>query len=614
MKNLNHKRRSRMSNVGRLLVHLVGLLPVILGGLALGQEPSVVQLKDFTQMEVKSGGFILPSETRIHIHALGGGSEDMMNDDDGDLYAYGWIINAETRTQVWKMDLDNTSSKKDDRVFNGDIVLPGGSYEVYFAAYAFVSRSSFGRLKVNIDRRKDISGNDTWKLTLKRWGFLSWLDGFFGEDIAKEWKQRVKEWGIDVSIADGSTSYTTFSPPKEFPNVLFQAVRLGEREYIKQGFTLKKEMPIHIYALGEATSEEEMADYGWIINATTHKRVWEMQRTHLRPAGGASKNVKFDNTITFPAGEFILYYTTDDSHSFVDWNAAPPDDPFNYGISLIATTESDKPAFKLSTPKEDQNVIAQIVRVGNDETKNTAFTLKKETRVHIYAIGERSLSNRQMVDYGWIINARTREKVWTMDVDKTEHAGGAQKNRMVDEVMTLPKGTYIVYFQTDDSHAYNDWNSPPPLDAEHYGITLTGEGENFTMNNVEKNTEEQESGIIAQIIQVGDDAKEVRTFTLDKPTHVRVYAIGEGQNREMYDYGWIESAAARNIVWEMTYEMTFHAGGGRKNRMVNTTILLDKGEYKLHYVSDDSHSYNNWNTDPPDDPTMWGITLYREEP
>ena len=81
----------------------------------------------------------------------------------------------------------------------------------------------------------------------------------------------------------------------------------------------------------------------------------------------------------------------------------------------------------------------------------------------------------------------------------------------------------------------------------------------------------------------------------------------------MVDYGWIENAKSGEVVWEMTYGMTFHAGGARKNRVVNTTILLDKGEYRLRYVSDDSHSYNDWNSDPPDDPTMWGITLYNDE-
>jgi hypothetical protein len=42
-------------------------------------------------------------------------------------------------------------------------------------------------------------------------------------------------------------------------------------------------------------------------------------------------------------------------------------------------------------------------------------------------------------------------------------------------------------------------------------------------------------------------------------------------------------------------------------------MLLDKGEYKLRYRSDDSHSHNRWNDDPPDDQHYWGITLFKEE-
>ena len=54
-------------------------------------------------------------------------------------------------------------------------------------------------------------------------------------------------------------------------------------------------------------------------------------------------------------------------------------------------------------------------------------------------------------------------------------------------------------------------------------------------------------------------------------------------------------------------------GGGRKNRMGNTTIVLERGDYNLHWKSDDSHSYGDWNVDPPEDQQYWGITLYRDE-
>ena len=104
-----------------------------------------------------------------------------------------------------------------------------------------------------------------------------------------------------------------------------------------------------------------------------------------------------------------------------------------------------------------------------------------------------------------------------------------------------------------------------------------------------------------------------KTFTLDKATTVRIYALGESSDHHLADYGWIENAETGKTVWEMTYGMTERAGGARKNRKVVTSISLEKGEYELHYESDGSHSFNNWNDTPPDDRTHWGITLYKEK-
>jgi hypothetical protein len=240
--------------------------------------------------------------------------------------------------------------------------------------------------------------------------------------------------------------------------------------------------------------------------------------------------------------------------------------------------------------------------------------LKQETRVRVYAIGERGNSRRQMADFGMILDARTRAKVWTMDLDRTFHAGGGAKNRMIDEVITLPRGNYLVVYQTDDSHSYEDWNVDPPFDKEHYGITVMGAGSSWNPSIVGKYAEERDPNIIAQIVRPGDNVDQSEPFKLDKTTRIRIYAIGEGMGREMSDYGWIEDAKSGVVVWEMTYGMTFHAGGARKNRMVNTTILLERGSYTLRYKSDDSHSFGDWNAEAPDDQQGWGITLFRDEP
>lgn len=34
---------------------------------------------------------------------------------------------------------------------------------------------------------------------------------------------------------------------------------------------------------------------------------------------------------------------------------------------------------------------------------------------------------------------------------------------------------YRVFYETDGSHSYRDWNSTPPRDPERYGITLIKE-------------------------------------------------------------------------------------------------------------------------------------------
>ena len=51
--------------------------------------------------------------------------------------------------------------------------------------------------------------------------------------------------------------------------------------------------------------------------------------------------------------------------------------------------------------------------------------------------------------------------------------------------------------------------------------------------------------------------------------------------------------------------------------VVAITFVLAAGDYVLHYRSDDSHAFDDWNAPPPFDPESWGIALYaagREAP
>lgn len=120
------------------------------------------------------------------------------------------------------------------------------------------------------------------------------------------------------------------------------------------------------------------------------------------------------------------------------------------------------------------------------------------------------------------------------------------------------------------------------------------------------------SRALAQIVGVADNADETVEFSLPRPQNVRVFAIGEGQGGEMFDYGWIESAETGKVVWQMKAQETAPAGGAGKNRQSDVVVALPAGRYRLRYKSDDSHSFDRWNSLPPDI-NFWGIALYAKE-
>lgn len=114
-------------------------------------------------------------------------------------------------------------------------------------------------------------------------------------------------------------------------------------------------------------------------------------------------------------------------------------------------------------------VVAQIVRVLDNEDKSVAFSLSAGQEVRVFAIGEGQAGG--MFDYGWIEDADKGVRVWEMREPKTTHAGGAGKNRQADVVITLPAGNYRLRYKSDESHAFGRWNSLPP-DINFWGIAV----------------------------------------------------------------------------------------------------------------------------------------------
>jgi len=317
------------------------------------------------------------------------------------------------------------------------------------------------------------------------------------------------------------------------------------------------------------------------------------------------------DTIRLAAGRYVAYFVSDDSHDPDEWNAVPPYDPAFWGLTLRVAAQPARAGVRTFEwePVPAQTIVS-LTGIGDDELRSAGFTLRRAMDVRIYALGEGSHPDGEMDDFAWIVDATTRRRVWAMDYRATEGAGGADKNRLFDGTIRLEPGSYLVYYKSDGSHSAGKWNAAPPVESRYWGISVFPASGRLDASGVGP-FERPTSSALAQLVRIRSDKRKHTLFTLERPTTVRVYAISEAVGDEMADYGWIENATSDDTVWEMTYRSTTPAGGARKNRLFDGTLQLPAGRYELHYQTDGSHAYRDWNDDPPDDPEGWGIAVLR---
>ena len=563
------------------------------------QESLLTELNDFIPEELKYAGFKIDTQQEIKIEAAGM-EPDLLHRDA--TMSHAWILNSDTWEVAWHLQKANeTDNSGDLSYFEDTVELQPGTYEVYFSTFLYdPDPSPWGKYY-------------HWKYD--RRGFFSRIfSEIFDDD---EYERGRLDWDLfdEFYIKISGTGQALSDDEIEALNQNKSELDLVKLSQLKNDFyqtyhlKVDKDVKLNIYALGEATRDGEY-DFGRIVNFDTREKVWQLDYRNSDHAGGAYKNRVVKETIELQPGEYSILYVTDDSHSFRRWNMHPPYDPLNWGLNISLENESDKQFVKLTEMQEitDKNKIIDITEMRDNDYVSKGFTLKKPLDLHIYAIGEGRSGD--MYDFARIVNATTRKEVWRMDYHDTESAGGAEKNRMIDEVVHFKPGNYIVYFLTDDSHSYKDWNSAPPYDQKHWGITIFAKDDNYKEGYVTEYIMEEDENILIRMTRIGDHEKKRQSFELAEDGKVHIYAIGEGTHGDMYDYAWIENSETGRMVWEMTYRKTERAGGARKNRLFDDTLYLEKGEYDVYYRTDDSHSFEEWNDSPPYDPESWGITVY----
>lgn len=441
-----------------LLSAAVAATLVLHAGAAAAQSAGVIDLRDLKPRELRSAVFTLAAPQNVRVEAIGSESQQevgtfswvtaMWNGKGSNRrdpwMGNAWILDLKSRRVVWELSAAATErGPRSTRRFDGAVRLPAGTYEAFYAAFPEWYLTN-GNGNTNAGQR-----------------FLNWLHdaGFEHFRLTIHADHRL------LSGADAERAR------REIDNGAVVTLRGdGTMKYLQSGFELDRAAEVEVYAAGEAREDGEF-DTGWIINADTRAPVWKLTWRDSEPGGGAAKNRVARFTKRLPAGRYAALYSTDASHDVSAWNAAPPRDPHAWGLAIRVTDTGARAAVKPFTYEHlpSAATIAALTRVGDSDTRSRAFALDRATDVRVYALGE---GTGRLVDYGWITSATTGQKVWEMRYDDTVPAGGAAKNRLVDRVIRLDKGSYVVHYVTDDSHSFDEWNAPPPADAQRWGITV----------------------------------------------------------------------------------------------------------------------------------------------
>ena len=431
---------------------------LFLPGAAAAQSSGVIDLRDLKPRELKSAVFTLTAPQNVRVEAIGSQSQqeagtwswmtamwkDKGSEQRDPWMGNAWILDLKSRRVVWELRTSTTErGRRATRRFDGTVRLPAGTYEAFYAAFPEWALSNADG-KTNAGQR-----------------FLNWLHDAGLDDFRLT-------VNADHRLLAGAEAERA---RRDIDNGAVVTLRGdGVSKYLQAGFALERATEVEIHAAGEVREDGEF-DAAWIINADTRAPVWKLTWRDSAPAGGAAKNRMNRFTKLLPAGRYAAFYATDDSHDPTAWNSPPPHDPHAWGVTVRVADAGARATVK---PFEYEHLpaaatLVSLTRVGDSDTRSREFTLERAMDVRVYAIGE---GTRRLVDYGWITNAATQQKVWEMRYEDTVPAGGAAKNRLVDRVIRLEKGSYVVHYVTDDSHSFDEWNAPPPSDAQRWGITV----------------------------------------------------------------------------------------------------------------------------------------------
>jgi hypothetical protein len=540
----------------------------------------------------QSAAFRLADPARIVVDASGSVG------DKGRLEAYAWLLDATTRRVVWRMNTGRTRRAEGTRVVQHDTLrLPAGTYEVFFTPHG----------------QDGDDGNPARRMFDRRY----------------QWRNDRNQWFVVLRTLDTGTQpvrlYDRDALPAP-PRLVWRSDRdqRGRQEAVLEATTSAL---LHAVFVSSEIGADGLARLERLSDGSV---VWEAQATGARPAGGAPRNKRVEADVPLAPGLYRVIARTPGDHGPGRWRANPPDDPRAWGLTLTAASGTVRP-LELWTGR------APLVRLRGDRPDaemSARLEVTQPATVAVYSLGE---VTGDAYDYGWLVNETTGETLWEMTEHNATHAGGGRKNKQAQQVLTLEPGPYTLRYRTDGSHHLGDFNEEAPPHPERYGAALFLLGPEGAVRVLAAETPAPDvpeppeapepppaplsavtgsvappptQDVLASITRVGNNERQSAGFTVRGAPFVRIYATGEFNGTSDYDAAWITDARGET-VWRMSQARLRHAGGAERNRYCDEVVGLPPGRYTVHYTTDGSHAYGDFDGGAPAHPEAWGVVITR---
>jgi hypothetical protein len=365
----------------------------------------------------------------------------------------------------------------------------------------------------------------------------------------------------------------------------------------------------------------------WLVAVDSGREIWRSEPRKGSPAFDSRVIYKQSGRLDLPAGRYTLYQFGGGKWRvdapFNNWgnvlndladmlNRERPDkNPDQYlGKCFVSMRQTDgRSVFRTTDAPRPSACTIDLRGMGDDQRETRTFKVERRTEVEIIGTGEWGDSYKHFYDFGWVEEAKIGEPVWVMDINRSKAAGGSDRNKISRRTLKLDPGFYTAGYVTDDSHAVGSWNAMPPSQPENWGLCIVATNpKRLKMIAIE---DVQRPDVLVSMLRVGDDETRKAEFRLDDRSELHIRAMGEGRRNDMYDYGWIVDLDSGREVWSMTWDMCTHAGGTKRNLLFDREISLPAGRYQAIYTTDDSHSFEDWNSAAPRDAQRYGMVIIK---